>query len=1414
MVDETSNKIKTIWAFNPAELKEDILKTLVGRDREISDLIEWLKINKGSVPEKHRLFHGSRGIGKTTLLLAVYYTILKTPNLLKAFLPITFSEDSSLLTNEANFVKEVYDFLRQNTDKLEITEKFNEHKNKWASSLDSLIEFSHSINRTFVFLIDNFQAFLGSVLEGRGSRRGASEGPKFLKKLLSTPEFLIIACSLKRSDKIKNKKEAPYWERFEKEELPKLKDFSEASALLFKRAELEGKDFAPDFPKLSGRIRAIFALSEGNPRYLVLLYQILRKEQFENLKVDFCSILDGLTGVLDAEIERQLSAKQKPVLKALCQCGGRGTVKDVIREYFIEGFEPDEKQEKEIGNVLSSLLETDFVEVDKEARGRLKVYQITPPLFQLWYEMRHLGRSHHVILLTIFERFYKLPLEDLSTAFNTLLSDFRLRPETASARASDFLLYSHLAEKGSEHLSDLMEVTRSVSYSEQKDEYIQMVKDFQKQFQFMGNKEKTFQNRLIQSYSYYLWNRNEESEKQLKKLLEDMEGEDFPLIGASALWLLAQIVIKKNNPQSSLEICKEALSVAQRLESSQGQRLLGDIHYTQGKAYDLEGSYEQAITCFGKALEFHRISERKREQALDLEGIGVSIGNRGDHEKAVQYLQESLELWNQLPEKKNILGCLYNLSSELHYSGKLDEAVEMLKQTIDLSREIGDKGIEVYGIINLSATLINKRDYEGAIKEIEQAISLSREIRDKGTEAGALTNLSAALIYKGDYEGAIKASEQAIALSQEIGDKRIEAQSLTNLGVSLRRTGHYEQSIKELEKSIELSRKVGNKKIEALALGNLGASLVGKGDYERSIKVLEQAKELSREIGDKRAETDALRNLFWARLENTRELVISSKLGSAAQELESARDSLCGFDSPQEHILFLNDLLFIPLLSKGFYNESLSLKESVERWKIGELNDYLNIMNAVIREFLDPEKHPDSSLPPVERTATYEIVRQAKGKKTLLFAIELIFQHKYPEALEILEDLYKDTPDDLQVVRNACNAAIMAKQLSKAETYCKQAMDLSNRAPVDVGYWGIFLKEKGDIESGEKELIEAVSKGSDIVFHYGVLCDIYDKQKRFSEAADLMKKALNNLKLNYNKQADFRLDLCEYLIMENKTEETYENFEQIDFKKIALPQKTNYLFQKYLLSRIRSDQGAASIALKEFCDLLMEQGDKACSNYDFTNLIQYAVDHLGEKQITLLRRWGDAAKGLITMSEFVQIYGTEEQREKAAKEWNDERSLAIHRLKSGKIKNLDDIQKLSTGSNPIETSLDAYSYFYDDLPEELQDFSRGLIIAGLSFENPTVNKTAAQSAGAIFWKFSPEEKEKALSGLSLLAKKSDAPLDLRDAALSVIAALFFQLEPSLQDSVLPVLREVEKEYSPVYLKQLISRIDHKEEDQS
>ncbi|MBN1901488.1 ATP-binding protein, partial [Candidatus Sumerlaeota bacterium] len=494
MVDETSNKIKTIWAFNPAELKEDILKILVGRDREISDLIQWLKINKGFIPEKHRLFHGPRGIGKTTLLLAVYYTILKTPNLLKAFLPVIFSEDSALLNNETNFVKTVYDFLSENSDKLEMKKEFDQYKDKWTPYLDSLIEFSHSINRPFVFLIDNLQAFFAAVLEGRGGRKGAEERRSFLEKLLSKPEFLVIACSLKISGRIKNKKEIPFRERFEKALLSKLNDYSEASTLLIKRGQLEGKDFSANFPKLSGRVRAVFALSEGNPRYLVLLYNILRKERFENLKVDFCSILDGLTGVLDSEIERQISAKQKPVLKALCKCGGRGTVKDVIKEYFMEGVEPDEKQEKEIGNDLYSLLETDFVEVDKEAKGSPKTYQITPPLFQLWFEMRHLGRSHHVILLEIFERYYQLPIEDVSTGYRAFLGDIRLSPESVTLRAPDFLLYSHLAEKGSEHLPDLMEVTRSITDSKKREDFIQLAREYEKQYHSIGNKEKEFQN--------------------------------------------------------------------------------------------------------------------------------------------------------------------------------------------------------------------------------------------------------------------------------------------------------------------------------------------------------------------------------------------------------------------------------------------------------------------------------------------------------------------------------------------------------------------------------------------------------------------------------------------------------------------------------------------------------------------------------------------------------------------------------------------------------------------------------------------------------------------------------------------------------------------------------------------------------
>jgi hypothetical protein len=314
---------------------------------------------------------------------------------------VLFAESTRRLADERTFVTAVHQALAVVAERLEIREALAKHS--WAPSVRSLVVFLRALDRQVVVLIDEIEGFIGAVLEARGGRGAGADAEAFLTQLLGSPEILVVATSRRKGPAGANPSEklkAP-WERFAQRPLPGLRSLSEANLLLQKRAESlhGGESGLTDPRRFAGRVRALYELSAGNPRTLLHLLLRSRPGAAESLQGALSWILDELGPALDAEIDRQVPASKQPVLHALCQLGGRGTAREVARATVLLGTGPEPDEVRGVGKILSELARTDFVQKAPERH----VYETTPPLFQLCYELRYLGTSQRTILLEVFE---------------------------------------------------------------------------------------------------------------------------------------------------------------------------------------------------------------------------------------------------------------------------------------------------------------------------------------------------------------------------------------------------------------------------------------------------------------------------------------------------------------------------------------------------------------------------------------------------------------------------------------------------------------------------------------------------------------------------------------------------------------------------------------------------------------------------------------------------------------------------------------------------------------------------------------------------------------------------------------------------------------------------------------------------
>jgi len=1378
MESKATERIGDIWAFNPAQMGEEgLMATLVGREKIIHEACAWLRENKGSVPKQHRLYFGPRGCGKTTLLWAIYYTVLQESDLRKSFLPVIFAEDTATIPDERQFVRETREALKGEKRRIGIEELFDTHA--WRSDIKSLADFSKKCGRPFLFFIDNLQMFVSAVLEGRGGKKSASRGTAFVLELLNRPEFLVIAASLKKEPTIKKRKQPAkkgehplhaIWGRFRSELLGGIESLGQATLLLRKRAEYDRETEVIDrLRQYTGRIRGMQMLSDGNPRYLVMLYKLLRRHAFEGIQTDFCNILDGMTAVLEVELERQVTPSQKPVLKVLVELDGRASAEDVASEYLLPGEKPDKALKKQIANTLSDLTHTDFVK--GISKGKPQAYETSPPLFQLWYEMRYLLRSHRVILLRIFDVYFPIPEQELTTAYQSFIHDMSRQARLDASMIEEALMLAYLGRQHTDTLSDLMELTRLLSYQQGFDRNVSdQINRFEETMRRGGKLDSALQSKFLKAWTEFLQGHMEIAEADADALLAEPNiAKDQWSLKVRTLLLKAWIRTKSDDSDSALDLCGQARRDLDHLKGKDRDRLEGDTFREEGRAHEKMGNMENAMASYEKALALHEKAGARKEQIRDILRLGILAGNSGDHKRASDLFQKAVNLSEKEGDNLEIIDSLLGLELATSILGEYDRAIE-----------VG-----------------------------ERALALARELKNQETEASTLRGLAAALKLKGENRRAIEMGKMAATLSMETGDLTSVTVGLRIIADAFLDEAEYSSAIEYGLRAVSSAREIKDSREEALALRTLTRVYTLMSDYDDALENAKNLEVLAGEIGEEKWWEWARQRQFEAHVGLCREYTLGGRLTEAGDCLRNAAKVADALTS-EEIIPLLNARLFIKLLSDGFHHETMELLPIIESWSVQALETYIQILKAVIETMTNPKATLITDLPPVERSLAYEIIRQAEGREALTHVQNLLREGKMKETLEALEKLIRERPDDVIVFRTAWQVAMEEKKWEFAERYAKEALEISAKDAKDLGNLGIALLKKGDTQSARKTLRAAIKGGTEDPFHYNALASLYEKEKHFGKAAEVFEAVLK-LNLKNEDTIFFQINLSEFLVLSNRFEDAEKLLKEIAKKEVFPSRKTSNLFIAYLLALHQQKRHEAASFLQDFCQNLIDHGQEALSEFSFDNLIDHASKSMG-KEITILNDWAEAAGGDLGITEFVRRYGAVEQRDRATSEGADEQALAFNRIASGRIKHLEDIRRASTRKNAIEAALDAFSARYEELSPENRAVCQRLVIEAFGETEMNVVRAAIRAAGELFWRLKPENRELALDLLLEKAEAAKAPTTVRDAALRVLGALYFHLDRPEKKRALSLLRAIAKKYNPKPLRDLMDRIDQAKED--
>ena len=285
--------------YNPALLPPHLLLAeFTARRPLLNSLVDIVRHNAPAKPLQHALLVGSRGMGKTTTLWAVAYTVQADPELSRQWLPVVFDEESRRVGDLADFWLEALrqwehaandsgDRAQQLLDKADA--------NIEDAARNDFLEKVDRSGRRALLLIDNLNDLLASIQDPEPLHR--------LRAFLMDDSWvMVLGTATRYFDQITDL-DQPFYDFFRVFDLRPL-TLEEMKVSLLALAEARGdKSVSQGLAERAGTIQGLYLLTGGNPRLVKTFYRLLTEGLRGDIRTDLERLLDEFTPYFKAVVD-------------------------------------------------------------------------------------------------------------------------------------------------------------------------------------------------------------------------------------------------------------------------------------------------------------------------------------------------------------------------------------------------------------------------------------------------------------------------------------------------------------------------------------------------------------------------------------------------------------------------------------------------------------------------------------------------------------------------------------------------------------------------------------------------------------------------------------------------------------------------------------------------------------------------------------------------------------------------------------------------------------------------------------------------------------------------------------------------------------------------------------------------------
>jgi tetratricopeptide (TPR) repeat protein len=403
--------IKQPIKYNPSFLtQEELISSFVVRQMDLELIMEVVRENTGPA-NQHVLVIGSRGAGKTMLVLRIAAEIRESEELSNLWYPIVFAEESYEVCSPGEFWLEVLFHLGEQTKEARWRRAFEELRSEKDESrlreraLSQVMDFADEQGKRLLLVVENLNMIVGEQI--------SSDDAWVLRHaLLNESSIMLLGTATSRFEQHENSGKAMF-ELFKIHELKPL----DADGCRTLWTSITGQRMEGD------RIKPMKILTGGNPRLLAIISTFASKTSFKELMDDLTRLVDEHTEYFKSHLDN-LPPLERKVFVALADLWQPSTAREVAEVARID-------VNKASAYLKRLISKGAVVEVDK--KGRRKWYQLSERMYNIYHLMRRRGEPSGRVRALVDFMIHFYPDEELAQTAATIAAEAcALPPELRS----------------------------------------------------------------------------------------------------------------------------------------------------------------------------------------------------------------------------------------------------------------------------------------------------------------------------------------------------------------------------------------------------------------------------------------------------------------------------------------------------------------------------------------------------------------------------------------------------------------------------------------------------------------------------------------------------------------------------------------------------------------------------------------------------------------------------------------------------------------------------------------------------------------------------------------------------------------------------------------------------------------------